>query len=119
MEEDRISAAYALASGLSGSFILNGLKSANTVLGSKVFNDFDWEFDGTYDPETATFYSAIRALRNLTLEIGDKKVLIREGEHVNFIKSSKWGMDRVTSLCHAVGIDVRKAWHGGSSGSYG
>ncbi|OQE34623.1 hypothetical protein PENCOP_c016G07432 [Penicillium coprophilum] len=107
-KHEEISESY--ESDRSRKFILNGLDSANELLGCGIFASSDWDFQGHWNADKWMHESFYVSRRELDLEIEGKQYKIRAGEQVHAIRSGKWPHFKVADICEEAGTKIADSW---------
>ncbi|KAF7621601.1 dtpB [Aspergillus flavus] len=108
--EDIVMGAYDTDSQPLKDFIMNGLKSANRILGKDVFCASDWTFGTVLDRvrhEVQVFYAPTR---DVTIHIDSHPCKITKGEKIAVISSGKWPEPYFRSMLEGIGLQVLDLW---------
>ncbi|KAE8412075.1 histidine-specific methyltransferase [Aspergillus pseudocaelatus] len=108
--EDIVMGAYNRESPPLKDFIMNGLQSANRILGHDVFCASDWTFDTVLDRvrnQVQVFYTPTR---DVSIHINSQPCKITKGEKVAVISSGKWPEPYFRSMVEGIGMQVLDVW---------
>ncbi|BFZ59627.1 hypothetical protein YB2330_000641 [Saitoella coloradoensis] len=92
--------AYNDSRGVTREFELNGLRNANGILESEVFNLDRWEYVGEYDEKAGAHLAYFVPSTNVHIE----GILVKEGEKVRVEKSVKFNVREAEELFDTAGI---------------
>lgn len=114
-DPDRVYHAYNDKEGVTHRFILNGLKNANRILGSKAgFDLSDWEVIGEYDVAAGRHHAFVSPIKDVTVD----EVFIKKGERVRIEESYKYSRDEISHLWEESGLAANTVW-ANAKGDYG
>ncbi|KAK3677933.1 hypothetical protein LTR78_002028 [Recurvomyces mirabilis] len=98
-EPDKVYHAYNDSKGITHKFIANGLKHANTLLGSEIFRLPDWEILGRYDEAGGKHQAFVAPKRDLAV-LG---VSIKAHEQIRIEESYKYNSAQANELWNQSG----------------
>ncbi|OOO11825.1 putative SAM-dependent methyltransferase, EsaF-type [Aspergillus oryzae] len=108
--EDTVMAAYSTESQPFRDFMLNGLQSANRILGQDVFCSSNWTFGTVFDRtrhEVQMFYTPTH---DVSIYINSERRKISKGEKVAVVTSGKWPEPYFRSIVEGIGLQVLDLW---------
>ncbi|KAK6358631.1 hypothetical protein TWF730_007955 [Orbilia blumenaviensis] len=97
-------------------FIMNGLNNANNILGSKVFNQSDWNYVGEYDVVYDCHQAFYESREELVLPL-PTPVKIEKGEKVRVERSYKFSYEKSVAMFEGAGLVIGTSW-GQAGGEY-
>ncbi|GMG09523.1 unnamed protein product [Aspergillus oryzae var. brunneus] len=103
-------AAYSTESQPFRDFMLNGLQSANRILGQDVFCSSNWTFGTVFDRtrhEVQMFYTPTH---DVSIYINSERRKISKGEKVAVVTSGKWPEPYFRSIVEGIGLQVLDLW---------
>ncbi|KAF2799877.1 hypothetical protein K505DRAFT_320917 [Melanomma pulvis-pyrius CBS 109.77] len=95
-------------------FTLNGLKHANHIMETNVFDLDDWEAIGEYDQEAGRHHAFVAPLKDVVID----GVSISKGERVRIEESYKYSREEIERLWQVAGLVENSVWSN-SRGDYG
>lgn len=114
-DPDRVYHAYNDKENVTHSFILNGLKHANRIMGETAAFDLDeWEAIGEFDKESGRHHAFVSPLKDVIVD----GVSISKGERIRIEESYKYSRDEIQRLWDGAGLAPNTIW-GNSKGDYG
>lgn len=109
-EVPRILGAYDTSRYPFRSFVLNGLKNANEILGQDVFVPENWSCSRIFRPEKRTLDIYYEALRDMECCYEGVSWAVGQGELVHAVHSGKWATEDLADICSRVGLQVANVW---------
>ena len=103
---DKVWQAYNDPEGYNRSFILNGLKHANGVLGYEAFAEDNWEIEGEWDEHEGAHIQYAIPGHDCVIE----GVLFRRGQRVQVVQSTKFNAAQEKELWCAAGFKKLASW---------
>ena len=117
-DQNRIRRAYDPENIQLRAFILNGLQHANAVIGGTVFQNNDWDYEGSYDDQRHIHQDCYVAKEDVKFSIAGQDIRIRKNERVRATMSAKWTEEEVNTVCRKGGFEIVERWKD-EEGSYG
>ena len=105
-----IDRAYNTKNGESRTFILNGLRSVNTLVNEEIFREAEWDFRGEYHDHDHCYRSFYVAKRDVVVRFSGQDFRIARGECVHAITSWKWDGELFGLICRNAGLKCASAW---------
>ena len=102
---------YNIKLGESRNFILNGLRSVNTLVQEEIFREGDWEFKGEYHEQDHCYRSFYVAKKDIVVHFSGEDFQVARGETVHAINSWKWDVERFKYICENASLKCGSAWH--------
>ena len=93
-----------------GGFVLNGLKTANQILGQDVFVPGNWSCTRVMRHKQRTLDVYYEAVRDMECCYGGASWRIRQGDLVHAVHSGKWAREDLAEICRPVGLEVADVW---------
>jgi uncharacterized SAM-dependent methyltransferase len=109
--EEKVSKAYSGELRECQDFLLNGLTSANSVIGHDTFHFEDWshEYQLCVDEHSLKFYYTPQRDIPVTASEGSA-ILLRKGERVHIITSGKWTEAVMNQIATQAGLQIQQRW---------
>ncbi|KAF9887423.1 hypothetical protein FE257_010278 [Aspergillus nanangensis] len=111
--EDTVMAAYSTNPGPFRDFMMNGLESANRLLGEDVFRRPMWTFDSVFDRTRHEVQMSYTPTRDVTLCVNGHEFKVSSGEKIAVVTSGKWPAPYFRSLVEEIGLQVDDLWGDG------
>lgn len=105
-EPDRVFHAYNDSKNVTHTFILNGLKHANRILGKDAFTPDEWEVIGEYDVKAGRHHAFVSPLRDVVID----GVSISKGERIRIEESYKYSSDEIERLWKDAKLAENSTW---------
>ena len=93
-----------------GKFILTSMQHVNKIANHDVFQHNDWALDGIYHKKDRCYRSYCVARRAMTLHFAEQDFLVTEGEYVRAMRTFKWDIEQIESVCKQAGLKCGPAW---------
>ncbi|KAH6614184.1 C-type lectin protein [Boeremia exigua] len=110
----RVYHAYNDGQNVTHEFILNGLKHANKLMGSEVFNIGEWEVIGEFDEEAGRHHAFVAPLKDVIVE----GVEVMKGERIRIEESYKYSREEILELWEGARLAENAVWSN-DRGDYG
>ncbi|CAN8095708.1 unnamed protein product [Discula destructiva] len=108
MDKEKLMASYNDNGGLYESFIRNGFRHTNRILGEDWYKDEDWEHRGELQDEPRMHRSVMRAKR--VVKIVSVGLRVEEGTELDCYENFKYSPEVMEKQFEAAGLTKMKTW---------